>query len=412
MSLGRGVRIGLETDFLNDAMTGVGNYCFQLLSALTEYDQTLQFSGFSRMTWKPFGQHQLRQIDRMHGKSELGSDALTAERSRAQQFRSSMRAAASNVDLVRRVYQDIRLRKFRQIGELDLFHAFKYLPPVDLAVPVLPVVYDLSFVRFPETHPRQRLKELERLPDVVSRAPFVQTISEFSKAEIADVYGFPRERIVVAPPAASRLFRPLGLDISQAHISSFNLTAGCYFLAVGTLEPRKNLPTLIAAYSKLPSKARNRSPLVIAGGKGWGQLALPSSADHMVRDGSLRFLGAVPDTTLRSLYEGARALLFPSIYEGFGMPAIEALACGTEVVHSSGTSMDEITAGAARTVPAMDVSAWAAVLQDLSDNLAQGTKDRHLRIAQSHRFSWRHTAEVIGQLYRTMDLTCLELDAR
>lgn len=405
MPTGRVVRIGLETDFLNGAMTGVGNYCFHLLAALMENDLNFQFSGFSRLTWQPFDFERLRQVDRVHGKSDVDPAAPTTARSRARQVQHSLRTATARVDLARRIYRRMRMAQFRRGGTLDtldLFHAFKYLPPVDLDIPVLPVVYDLSFVRFPETHPRQRLQELERLPDVVSRAPFVHTISEFSKAEIANVYAYPRERIVVAPPAASMIFKPLGQDITRTDIASFDLVLGHYFLAVGTLEPRKNLSTLIAAYSGLSSGIRRRIPLVIAGGSGWGKLELPSSVDRMMRDGSLRFLGAVSDPMLRSLYEGARALLFPSIYEGFGMPAVEALACGTEVIHSSGTSMDEITEGTSRTVSAMDVSAWTAALQDISDNLAQRAGDRELRIARSQRFNWQRSAETVGQLYRAM----------
>lgn len=385
-------------------MTGVGNYCFHLLTALMANHLDFQFSGFSHLTWKPFDLSHLRQVDRAYGKTDLHIAAPTT-RSKERQVQQSLRAVAARIDLARRIYRRIRMAQFRRgdaLNGLDLFHAFKYLPPVDLAIPVLPVVYDLSFVRFPETHPRQRLQELERLPAVVSRAPFVHTISEFSKAEIATVYGYPRERIVVAPPAASAIFRPLGQEITQKDIALFDVVPGYYFLAVGTLEPRKNLRTLIAAYSGLSSRIRGRIPLIIAGGSGWGDLKLPSSADRMMTDGSLRFLGAVSDPILRSLYEGARALLFPSIYEGFGMPAVEALACGTEVIHSSGTSMDEITEGTSRSVLPMDVSAWTIALQDISENPMRSAGDRERRIARSRRFNWQRSAEAIGQLYYTI----------
>ncbi len=411
MPSGRAVRIGLETDFLNGPMTGVGNYCFHLLTALMASHPDFQFSGFSQLTWEPFGLEHLRQVDRAYGKTDLYLAAPTT-RSKTRQVQQSLRAAAARIDLARRIYRHMRMARFRQgdtLKNLSLFHAFKYLPPVDLAIPILPVVYDLSFVRFPETHPKQRLQELERLPAVVSRAPFVHTISEFSKAEIATVYGYPRERIVVAPPAASAIFRPLGQEITQKDIASFDVVPGYYFLAVGTLEPRKNLRTLITAYSGLSSRIRRRIPLIIAGGAGWGDLKLPSSADRMMSDGSLRFLGTVSNPILRSLYEGARALLFPSIYEGFGMPAVEALACGTEVVHSSGTSMDEITEGTSRNVPPMDVTAWTIALQDISENPMHGAGDRELRIARSRRFNWQHSAEAIGQLYRNFPEPAISL---
>ena len=272
------------------------------------------------------------------------------------------------MDVVRSGYRHLRTARFaasRPPSELDLFHAFKYLPVAELAVPTLPVVYDLSFVRYPEAHPHQRLRDLEALPAVIERSSLVHTISEFSKSEIVSVFGTSPDKIFIAPPAASSIFQPLGDGATRIEIAKFDLSLHGYLLTVGTLEPRKNLKTLISAYAQLTSAERTRAPLVVVGNAGWGDLDLPRETESLKSDGTLRFLGAVSDVQLRSLYEGAIALVFPSIYEGFGMPAVEALACGTQVAHSLNTSMEAITDGVATLrAPATDVMAWRRIYRN------------------------------------------------
>src|SRR5258708_35385967 len=121
---------------------------------------------------------------------------------------------------------------------------------------------------------------------------------------------------MVAPPAAAGIFRPLGAEATSADLIPLKLSYKNFLLAVGTLEPRKNLRTLISAYSELPPATRSRFPLVIVGNPGWGKLNLPPNTNRLITDGSVRFLGSVSDTRLRTRYEGAVGRLFPSLYAG------------------------------------------------------------------------------------------------
>lgn len=387
-------KIGLETDFLNGALTGVGNYCIHLVEAMMERDATFQFQAFSSLVWRPLARGDLRKMKEAPQQSENISQSAKISR--------DIRSVLARNEMARVAYRRVIAARFRRSSaakSLDLFHAFRFVPPADIDTPVLPVVYDLSFARYPNAHPKQRIRELSRLGDVIEKAAFVQTISRFSKREIAAVYDCSPGKIVVAPPAASEIYRPLGDDVTRLDLLPFGLAARQYLLAVGTLEPRKNLKTLIAAYSQLSPNARNSFPLAIVGNKGWGNLDLPRAAGQMIQEGSLRFLGSVPDAQLRSLYEGAIALMFPSVYEGFGMPAVEALACGTQVAHSSGTSMDEITDENSLRVTAMDVDAWTIVMQRLLDDRAAATTGRAARRARSQIFSWAQSAETILRVY-------------
>jgi glycosyltransferase involved in cell wall biosynthesis len=392
------LRIGIETRQMAGHMTGIGNYSFLLLRALT-VDPDLTFVGFGEFRWADVDQQTLARL----GAAQAKTVQEPLPRQTPQRYLGQLARRAAKLSFARsafRASQSLLFGRTVRSKRLDLFHALNFLPPSEPGVPTLPIVYDLSFLRHPESHPKERLKWLAGLRDVIARAPLVHTISEFSKAEIHSAYGYPLERIFVAPPAAAEIFRPLGAEATRREIETFDLTSSRYLLAVGTLEPRKNLRTLIAAYSRLREADQQRVALVIAGGSGWGDIDLPKEASTLVRTGRLRFVGAVSDAQLRSLYEGAAAFLFPSIYEGFGMPVVEAMRCGTAVVHSEATAMDEIAPGLAQQLPALDVDAWTnAMRQAANAPEAQDGAARAARIARAETYRWDTSAKAVRAAY-------------
>jgi glycosyltransferase involved in cell wall biosynthesis len=388
--------IGIESRILRGPMTGIANYTLQILRAMLERDEAFDYIGLDHLAWRAVDFATLdAAAAECAGDGRIGG--LPAAMLPVYERLSRARAA-------RTLYRKIRRWRFVssvRAQKLDLFHAFNFLPPSDPGVPVLPVIYDLSTFRHPEFHPGDRVRLLQELPDTVSRAPFVQTISNFSKREIVSIFGYPAERIFVAPPAAAAVFAPAGYDATARDLAPFGLRYGDFFLAVGTLEPRKNIRTLISAYALLAPAERARCPLVVVGGKGWGDMNLPTQAEALRSDGSLRFYAGIGNLRLRSLYEGARLLLMPSIYEGFGMPVVEALACGTAVAHSSGTAMDEISGGLAKTVAALDVDGWAGVLrQALDEHDHVDPALRELRMRAARRFDWQQSAARVCEAYR------------
>ena len=383
-------------------MTGIGNYSFHLLKALIGACPELEYHGFGRISWSRFDASTIRGIEQRQNKGET-----TVDPNVRQKLIAAARRTASRSSVARTLYRAMHATAFAQTvrhQSLDLFHALNFIPPADPGVVTLPIVYDLSFERFPATHPKERLDWLKRLPAVIAKAPLIQTISEFSRNEIAVVYGYPRDKIFVAPPAPAAIFRPLGLEATQRGLATLALAPRAYLLAVGTLEPRKNLGTLVAAYAALAPAERARAPLVIAGGAGWGNVGLPKQASALVQDGSLRFVGMVPDARLRDLYEGAIALLFPSLYEGFGMPVVEAMSCGAPVIHSTGTSMDEISAELGVRLDATDGAAWTDAMRHAIDAAqAEATPDvRQQRIAQARSFDWTTSAQRVRAAYTTL----------
>lgn len=409
MALHANITIGIKSGYLSRSMTGIANYTFNILRSVTELDSRVGFVGFDNFSWQPLDLTALSDIAVAQGKDRLeGVPAALDMRSgsRIKDMTVYFAEALSNLGPARTAFRSLKQIRFAATASsqsLDLFHAFNFRPLANPGVPVVPVIYDLSTFRHPEFHPAERVRWLARMANTVARAPLVQTISEFSKREVADVFGYPLEKIVVVPPAAPPLYVPKGEAATQQDLNSLDLRYGHFLLAVGTLEPRKNIRTLIAAYAQLSSAERARCPLVVVGGRGWGDLNLPREATAFVDQGALRFLSGVSDRQLRSLYEGARLLAMPSLYEGFGMPVVEALACGTPVAHSADTSMDEISGDCGIRISALDVDGWAAALRQATEGDEHANAVlRAARIERARHFDWLKSAGKVIDVYRTV----------
>ncbi len=256
------------------------------------------------------------------------------------------------------------------------------------------------------THARRRSRPLPGLARRGDRSDTERRALALSgSGDLVFDWDVSADKIFVAPPAAAPLYRALGRDATARDLAPFGLQYGGFFLTVGTLEPRKNIRTLIAAYSRLSAAERQLCPLVVAGGKGWGDLNLPAQAEALRSDGTLRFLVSVSNPQLRSLYEGARLMLMPSLYEGFGMPVVEALACGSAVAHSASTSMDEISGNLGRRVTAEDVDGWTATLREVEPGGEHVDVElRNTRIERARQFNWHRSAELVNSAYRQLIL--------
>jgi len=399
--------VGFESGLLQRRMTGIANYTFHIIRSSLELSTDLKFSGFQRLGWHKFDLATLERSAFLQSLREGGSSQWSSSDVRSVATAALQRAAGlAGAGFARPVYRALNQRQFASSvrkQSLDLFHAFNFRPLADPGVPVLPVIYDLSTFRYPEFHPGDRVRWLAPLADILSRAPRVQTISEFSRQEIASLFGYPMDKIFVAPPAAAPQFAPGGESVTQRDLDAIGLHYGSFFLTVGTLEPRKNLRTLIAAYARLSPAVRARFPLVVAGGTGWGDLKLPAQTAALVAEGALRFVQHVSGPQLRSLYEGARLLAMPSLYEGFGMPVVEAFACGTPVAHSEKTAMDEISADLGIRIAACDVAGWTDALERaMQGSVHADAALRSARIARARQFDWRKSAGMVLATYHDL----------
>jgi glycosyltransferase involved in cell wall biosynthesis len=261
----------------------------------------------------------------------------------------------------------------RRARSADVLHCPTYRGPVRSSVPLVVTVHDLAVFRHPGTFPAWT-RNYSRLvvPRVVRAARLIAAVSAFTASELESVLGIPRERIRVVPNAADAAFVEAGPRAE-----------GDYVLAVGTLEPRKNLPRAIEAAQRLGVELR------VAGARGWGGVEAQGAG--------VRWEGEVGDEELARLYRGALCVVYPSLYEGFGIPVIEAMACGAPVVTSVGGATEEVAGGAAVLVDSRDASSIASGIEEA---IARRDELRAAGLARARDFSWDESARLLLDVYR------------
>ncbi len=278
-----------------------------------------------------------------------------------------------------------------------------YLPNLNFAAterPLVVTVHDLSFERYPRFFSaKQRLWHgLVRPRRLLRRAAFTVAVSRHTKADLVETYGVDPERVAVITPAAGPEFAPAGPGEIGRVRARYGLPRE-FFLYLGTLEPRKNVGGLIAAFEKIGGSAG----LVIAGGQGWLYREIFDRAKRSPAADRIKFLDYVDAADQPALYSAAAALVYPSFYEGFGMPPLEAMACGTPVVASQAASLGEVVGDAGLLVDPYDsaeiADAMKAVLEE--PGLARTLRARGL--ARAALFSWTKSAERLDGLFRRLE---------
>lgn len=286
-------------------------------------------------------------------------------------------------------------------GRMDLYHASDFvLPPVRRARSLL-TVHDLSFLTTPDCADASLQAYLSRVvPRSVARAHHILADSESTRRDLVDLLGTPPGQVTVVYPGVEARFQPQHDPAALARVRQrYGLGDGPFILGVGTLEPRKNWPSLMRAWTHLRQASRLPHRLVIAGGQGWlvDSIFQAAHSSPLVHD--IVFTGFVDDADLPALYAAADVFAFPSRYEGFGIPVVEAMACGTPVVCADNSSLPEAAGDAALLVACDDEDALAAALQRAIEDSALRARLRSAGLAQAARFTWPAAAAVLWQTY-------------
>jgi glycosyltransferase involved in cell wall biosynthesis len=294
----------------------------------------------------------------------------------------------------------LRLPMDRWIGPCDLFHATDHLLPPLRQTPTVFTVHDLAFLTQPETHLRSNRTYLGwMMPRFVRAATRVIADSEATRRDVLRYYGIAPDRIRTVHLGVEPSFTPVEPARAREVVRMRQRLVEPYILFVGTLEPRKNLQGLLAAYRRLLQDRADSPRLAIAGAPGW----MYEDVFRLVRTWGLTdrvsFLGHVPDADLPVLYSAAAAFAYPSLYEGFGLPPLEALACGAPVVCSNRPALPEVVGDAALLVDPTNPNALASALGRLLDDATLRAELRARGLARAARFTWTRTAAETLRVY-------------
>lgn len=286
-------------------------------------------------------------------------------------------------------------------AELDVFHATDHHIPRLKGVPVVATIMDVIGQRHPEwVNPRLRSLKNRLFRMASGWAEHVVTISDFSADDISACLGIRRERITSIPLGVDEAFhRRVPEAEKQAVLARYGLAPG-FFLFVGTLQPRKNVERLLAAHGTLPPALRKAYPLVIVGQDGWRTDHLRPGLAALEAGGCGRWLRYVPRADLFALLQSAHALVFPSLYEGFGLPVLEAFASRLPVVTSGTTSLPEVAGDAALLVDPASVEEIAHAMTRMCEDAALRASLVERGSARAAEFTWRRTAERTAAVYR------------
>jgi glycosyltransferase involved in cell wall biosynthesis len=357
------------------AKTGVGHYTANLCEALARqnpHDRYTLFPG-------PVAESLARRFPRGHAGGGGGKTS----------------AVALGKDLAKHLAKTavgIHFARTANVG-YDLYFEPNFIP-FSTALPTAVTVHDLSVLVHPQFHPADRVRHHERhFRPALRRADLIVVISRAVQKEILIHTDADARKIVVVPNGVGREFRPQLRNNINLTIQRLNLP-GEYFLCVGTVEPRKNLLTAMRAFAELPAKLRERCPLVLAGPWGWRSTAEREFFDGPGRAAGIRHAGYIPAGDLPAVYAGAKALLFPSLYEGFGLPPVEMLAVGGGVLASRECeAVHEVVGDAGEFLPAYDIAAWREKMQELIEVPDVPYEIIEKRLQRAALYSW-HTAAV------------------
>ncbi|PWT96258.1 MAG: hypothetical protein C5B55_00215 [Blastocatellia bacterium] len=366
------MHIGLDGIPLATPKSGIGHYTFELAKSLAELAPTDEFELIAPV-----------EVDSDEG-------ALPG----------NLRVKHILVNSLRRRWWTIGLPLYVRQQQLALYHGTNYNVPLWRRCPTVVTIHDLSLLLHPETHREDLVSRARRrLPTMTRIAAHVITDSESVKKEIHQHLGTAEEKVTAVPLAPRRSFHPGAEGEVRDTLKRLNVEDE-FILFVGTVEPRKNLITLVRAFDELMRETDLRPQLVIAGQKGWLTDELYSYVEQSALKDRVLFTGYISDDDLRALYSSCRAAVYPSLYEGFGLPPLEAMACGAPVITSRIPVIMETSEGAATLINPTNVSELTRALIELLTNEAKRRELRGLGLRRASEYTWELTAKRTYEVYK------------
>jgi glycosyltransferase involved in cell wall biosynthesis len=381
------MKIGFDISQTGNNKAGCGYFADSLIQALTDMDsenQYILYPHFGTSFWDPEARHTTRKMDR----SNVTTKLVFSDFGKSMSF-----------------WKDLPPDAEERLGNPDIIHANNYSCPLGLKKSkVVYTLYDLNFLEYPElTTEENRGKCFEGVFSASICADFVISISQYSRKKFLEFFPhYPEKRIRVVPLGSRFLSEKTGRRQGQA---LKGLQAGEFWLAVGTFEPRKNLRRLLRAFSDYVRQSNSPRPLALAGGKGWLEEDLEAFIRGLGVSTNVRILGYVSDQELVWLYRNCFCFVYPSLYEGFGLPVLEAMGQGAAVITSNTTSLPEVAGDAAHHIDPFDEHDMTKAFLKLSSDGVYSEALREKAVIQAEKFSWEKSAEEVLDIYnRAMTL--------
>ncbi len=301
-----------------------------------------------------------------------------------------------------RYIQNTRFKSIFKQYQVDIYHDPNCLL-YEFSGKKIITVHDLSFFRYPEVHPHERIKMMEEFfPKSLEQADAIITDSVFSANELMDCFSVDSAKIFPIYLGVEDVFHQRGEAETLTILQRYELEYQKYILVVGTLEPRKNLGQVIKAFQMLPANLKADYPLVIIGMKGWGTDEIEQEMAPLVKSEQLKLLGYVSDDDLPFLYAAAKVFVYPSLYEGFGLPPLEAMASGVPVLTSNQASIPEVVGEAGIQVSPDDVEELKKQLTLVLQNKDKCEVMVELGLIQAKKFTWDKCVEETIEVYKTV----------
>jgi glycosyltransferase involved in cell wall biosynthesis len=393
----RMTRVSIDVGAVPTQPVGAGKYVIELVRSLAEID------GGSRPELTLFA----RRADGARWRSLApGSDVLAVVPDQRPARLAWEQLSLASLLAGRRPRPAAGRARGRAGSLVDVHHGPHYTMPARCPVPCVVTIHDLTFFDHPEWHERSKVPVFRAAMRLAARrATAIVCVSETTAARLGELLR-PSCPVHVVPHGVDRRrFAPLGSPGSggTAHATDAQLLDRLgvrepYILHLGTIEPRKNLPVLVAAFDRV-AETRSELSLVVAGTVGWGRAPFEASVGAARHRARISRLGYVDDQDVPALLRHAGVVAYPSFEEGFGLPALEALACGAPLVTSVGTVMEELAGGAASSVPPDDVGKLADALDAALDGGPEVTARRELGLEVASRFTWERSAREHARIY-------------
>ena len=364
------MRVALSVDALSPQLTGIGRYCWELAQRLPAHPavRPIEFYIGSERVREP-----ARLLEKRLPTPRWSRMLLTSLR--------KLQSGSANTP------------------DPDVVHGPNYSLP-DWAENGVVTVHDLSVFKFPEMHPAERVLQFEReFQRTLDRTSQIITDCEMIRREVIEMTGFAESRVTAVPLGIGPEFRPLSEAERMPVLRRHRLPLTGYGLTVSSLEPRKRIDRLLAAWSELPRPVRNKYPLVIAGAKGWHNDGLHSIIARGESEGWVIPLGFVSAAELPAVYAGARVFIYPSIYEGFGLPPLEAMASGVPTIVAAASCLPEVTKGGAKLVEPEDIDSFATAIVEALENIEWRSEAASRGVHVAAGYSWQACINQTVQVY-------------